>query len=135
MKAPGEDPAKAKQDAQDFVGQKRADAQSAQGRTAENTSQISDRALSAAGEAIHTATDSTSPAHVDANGNPRDWGRIPVVGSGSIHDAEVHIAEEANPTPTQFDNAVKAAQDQFIKVFGSGPVCVQATGSEAACHC
>ncbi len=134
MKAPGEDPAKAKQDARDFMNQKREDAQAAQGRTAENTSQISDRALGAAGEAIHTATDATSPAHVDASGNPRDWGGIPVVGSGSIHDAEAHNAEEANPTPAQFDNAVKAAQEQFKEVFGGGPVCVQATGSEAACR-
>jgi len=134
MKAPGEDPAKAKQDAHDFMNEKREAAQSAQGRTAENTSQINDRALSAAGEAIHTATDATSPAHVDANGNPRDWGGIPVVGSGSLHDTEVHMAEEANPTPTQFDNAVKAAQEQFREVFGGGPVCVQATGSEAVCR-
>jgi RHS repeat-associated protein len=132
MKAPGEDPAKAKQDAQEFMNRKRADAQAAQGQAPNNTSQITDRALNDAGQAIHTATDGTSPAHVDANGNPRDWGGIPVT-RGDWQAVSQHESEEASPTPAQLNSAVRAAQEQFIKVFGSGTVCVQATGSEAAC--
>lgn len=70
MKAPGEDPKQAKQDAENFMNQEREHAQARQGQIPDNVSQINDSALDAAGQAILTATDGTSPAHVDANGDP-----------------------------------------------------------------
>ena len=133
MKAPGENPAQAKQNARDFVNQKVVEGQRAQGQTPENTAAIDNRALDAVGDAIHTATDGTSPAHVDASGNPRDWSGIPVTPS-DWRAVSQHESEEATPTDAQMDNAVRAAQAVFEHTFGGGLACRQATGSEIACQ-
>jgi hypothetical protein len=76
-------------------------------------SDINVKSLKDFGEAFHIVTDGTSPAHVDANGNPRPWDGIPV--TKSEYQAEQHEAEEANPTDQQMNNAVDAAR-QALKI-------------------
>src|SRR5207253_3230169 len=70
----------------------------------QHASQINNTALDEFGQALHTAADRTSPAHTDANGDPRDWNGIPVT-PGQVAAVQEHEAEEANPTPEQFGGA------------------------------
>src|SRR5438552_11696676 len=67
----------------------------------QHASQINNTALDEFGQALHTAADRTSPAHTDANGDPRDWDGIPVT-PGQVAAVQEHEAAEANPTPEQF---------------------------------
>src|SRR5437868_2877383 len=83
----------------------------------QHASQINNTALDEFGQALHTAADRTSPAHTDANGDPRDWNGIPVT-PGQVAAVQEHEAEEANPTPEQFGGAVVAAQQAFKNNFG-----------------
>jgi len=83
----------------------------------QHASQINNTALDEFGQALHTAADRTSPAHTDANGDPRDWNGIPVT-PGQVAAVQEHEAEEGNPTPEQFGGAVVAAQQAFKNTFG-----------------
>src|SRR5438876_5571790 len=83
----------------------------------QHASQINNTALDEFGQALHTAADRTSPAHTDANGDPRDWNGIPVT-PGQVAAVQEHEAEEANPTPEQVGGAVVAAQQAFKNTFG-----------------
>src|SRR5438128_2366417 len=83
----------------------------------QHASQINNTALDEFGQALHTAADRTSPAYIDANGDPRDWNGIPVT-PGQVAAVQEHEAEEANPTPEQFGGAVVAAQQAFKNTFG-----------------
>jgi RHS repeat-associated protein len=118
LRSPGEDPAAARRaiDA-NIKGHQRA-AQRAQGETPPSqVNQITPGALNEFGQALHTVTDRTSPAHTDANGNPMEWAGIPVT-PAEVAAASQHAAEEANITAEQMDAAVKAARESFREAFG-----------------
>lgn len=80
-------------------------------------SDISDGSLKHFGNAVHTATDGTSPAHVDANGSPRMWPGVPTSGEGVAAEKE-HSAEEDNPSREQLEAAVEAARREFELTYG-----------------
>jgi RHS repeat-associated protein len=117
MKSPGENPASARSAAEKVIADQTQAAQSAQGSSPQSVGDLRFLALADAGNAIHTATDGTSPAHVDANGNPRDWGGIPTSNSERAA-ASAHLAEEDQPTEAQMQSAVAAAQSVFSNAFG-----------------
>jgi hypothetical protein len=79
--------------------------------------EIKPAALNEFGQALHTVTDRTSPAHTNQNGNPREWSGIPVT-PGEINAAQQHADEEANITPEQMNTAVNAAREAFRQTFG-----------------
>lgn len=107
MKAPGQNPQEAAQAAKSFIANQEKAAKRPDGKVS----------LWNVGLAIHTATDGTSPAHVDADGNPRDWAGIPT-SLDEAHAIEQHEAEEAHPTDSQMDAAVDAARQVYRNVFG-----------------
>jgi RHS repeat-associated protein len=76
MKSPGEDPVSARRAIDQNIKNHEEAAQKAQGGTPESASQIKPKAIKEYGEALHPVTDRTSPAHTDAEGNPRDWSGI-----------------------------------------------------------
>jgi RHS repeat-associated protein len=129
MRAPGQDPGQAKQQSADFVHTEEhlaQDVQATNGRntngnpTPSSTSDIKDGSLSLFGNAAHTVADGTSPAHVDAQGNPLPWN--PTSPSG----VEAHEAAESTITPEQMNNAVTALQGAFQTTYG------QAAAQQAA---
>lgn len=79
---------------------------------------VSRKALFAAGEAIHTATDNTSPVH---NGF-QIWrgliGKNILETFMLIRQAARHAAAEDTITDEEFDEAVKAAQEVYRITFG-----------------
>jgi len=111
MRAPGENIEQAKADTQNFISEKESEATNAMtaGKTT-TASGLSKDALTAVGDAIHTESDKTSPAHTDAAGNPREW---------IIRNFQQHNKEEATITPGQMDSAVKAERQVFQKAFGT----------------
>jgi RHS repeat-associated protein len=117
MRSPGENPAAARRAIDQNIQNHERAAQQAQGGTPDHASQINNRALDEFGQALHTTTDRTSPAHTDASGNPREWNGIPVTPEGK-QAVEQHMAEEAHPTPEQFEGAVVAAQQALKNTFG-----------------
>ena len=117
MKSRGQNPAAAAAAARSYIQNQSQAAQAIQGERPQNVASLEKDALTAVGNAIHTATDGTSPAHVDANGNPRDWGGIPT-SRAEIAAVQQHEVEEAHPTDAQIDSAVSAAQKVFIDTFG-----------------
>jgi len=117
MKSPGEDPATARRAINENIKNHEEAAKKAQGGTPEHASQIKPKAMKEFGEALHPVTDQTSPAHTDANGNPRDWSGIPSTPS-EWKAFKRHEAEEATITPGQRDNAVGAARESFGRTFG-----------------
>jgi hypothetical protein len=125
MRAPGESSAQAKQDAQNFIKAKESQARSDNGKV--STAQgIGDPSLETFGQALHTSTDGTSPAHVDADGNPRVWQGLPITPS-RVQSTLKHIDEEAHPTQQQLNNAVNAARRAFGATYGAS-ACAQASG-------
>lgn len=119
MKRPGEDATKAKEAALDFINKQEKAAQKDQGGIPDKAAGINDKALTDFGKALHTATDGTSPAHVDQNGNPRDWNGLPdPVSPGDWHAVGQHKAEESSPTAAQLEIAIIAAQQAFRNTFG-----------------
>jgi RHS repeat-associated protein len=117
MRGSNQDAAQARQQTQDFIHNKESAAQNDQGGTPNKASDIKDKSLKDFGEALHAVTDGTSPAHVDANGNPRPWDGLQSPNSAAVTQ---HEAEEANPTDQQMNNAVNAAQQTFKNTYGEG---------------
>lgn len=129
MKSPGEDPAAARKGALDSIKKAEAGAQDVQQRLNVQSgppgSAINpaipqaafEQSLTLFGKALHTKTDGTSPAHVDQEGNPRDWNGIPLT-PGDVEAIKKHKSEEATITPEQMDSAVKAARDLFRETYG-----------------
>ncbi|MGC2743574.1 MAG: RHS repeat-associated core domain-containing protein, partial [Candidatus Angelobacter sp.] len=117
MKSPGEDPVKAKQAAESYIKQHEQAAQKEQGGTPAHAADINARSINEFTQAEHAVTDGTSPAHVDANGMPRDWNGIPIT-SGDWDKVHQHEAEEADPTPEQLNNAINTAQQAFKDSYG-----------------
>ena len=120
MKSPGENPAAANRAIDQNIQNHEQAAQHAQGSTPEHANQINNGAMDEFGQALHTVTDRTSPAHTDANGNPRDWNGIPnPLSPSEVQAVQQHNAEEATATPEQFETAVVAAQQAFKTTFGN----------------
>jgi RHS repeat-associated protein len=117
MRSPGENPANARAAINEVIQNRENAAQRAQNRTPENVGQINVCAMNEFGQALHTAEDRTSPAHSDANGNPREWNEIPTTPS-EVKAAHQHGDEEAIITPEQMDSSVQAARDAFKQTFG-----------------
>jgi RHS repeat-associated protein len=117
MRSPGENPATANRAIDQNIQNHEQAAQRAQGGAPERADQINNGALNEFGQALHTATDRTSPAHTDANGNPREWSGLPTSPS-EVTAVNQHVAEEATATPEQFEIAVIAAQQAFKTTFG-----------------
>jgi hypothetical protein len=80
--------------------------------TPTSTSDIKDKSLDMFGNAAHTVADGTSPAHVDAQGDPLPWN--PLSPSG----VEAHVETEATITPEQMNSAVTAVQQAFQDTYG-----------------
>lgn len=112
MRFPSQDPLQAKLDAERFIQTQEFEAQSSIGGRPTAAENIPDKSLSAFGKALHTATDATSPAHVDPQGNPRPWNPY------SPSAVKQHNAEEAKPTPEQLKKAITAAQQEFKRTYG-----------------
>lgn len=74
---------------------------------------LKNSSLAAVGNAIHTSTDATSPAHTDSKGNPVTW-----TGLGHPIDTVNHIRAESSISTTQMSNAVSAAQGVFLATYG-----------------
>jgi RHS repeat-associated protein len=111
MRAPGENIDKAKSDTQNFINGKESAATNAMNASkTTSASGLNKDALTAVGDAMHTESDKTSPAHTDAQGNPREW---------IIMDFQEHNKEESTISPAQMDSAVKAEQQVFQKSFGA----------------
>jgi hypothetical protein len=112
MRAPTQSASEAKQETQNFIKTEEHLAQDDQKGTPANTSEINDKSMSMFGNAAHTTADSTSPAHVDAQGNPLPWN--PLSPSG----VEAHEAAESTITPDQMNTAVTALQQAFQDTYG-----------------
>jgi RHS repeat-associated protein len=114
MKSPGQNPQDAARQARESIDKRIETAKGLQGNDTTHP-----KALGIVGGAIHTATDGTSPAHIDQNGDPRDWAGLPT-SRRDIDAIRQHAAEEANPTTEQMNAAVKAARDVYRAAFGRG---------------
>jgi RHS repeat-associated protein len=121
MRAPDQSPAEAKQQAADFVHTEEHLAQDMQATNGRNTngnpmpssvSDIKDNSLSMFGNAAHTVADGTSPAHVDAQGNPLPWNPY------SLSGVEAHEAAESTISPDQMNSAVTAVRQAFQDTYG-----------------
>ena len=77
----------------------------------DNLTHLSPEALWEFGFALHGAMDSTSPAHVEDDGDPAEY----VFSAGPMLD---HIKREETITPQQMDRAVQLAQYLFGVTFG-----------------
>lgn len=117
MRSPGENPVAARQAINENIQNHEQAAQRAQGGTPEHASQINNGAMNEFGQALHTVEDRTSPAHTDANGNPREWSGVPST-PGEYQAAKQHEAEESTISPEQMNNSVQAARDAFGQTFG-----------------
>lgn len=117
MRSPGENPAAANRAIDQNIQNHEQAAQRAQGGTPEHAGQINNTALGEFGQALHTVEDRTSPAHTDANGNPREWSGIPTT-PGEIQAANQHTSEESTISNDQMNNSVQAARDAFGQTFG-----------------
>jgi hypothetical protein len=77
---------------------------------AEGHTGVAPAALSAFGNALHTTTDRTSPAHE---------GEQPWAGKPWWHYTSIwHGLREAIPSPSRFNNATNASQALFHRTFG-----------------
>jgi hypothetical protein len=87
------------------------------GKTPENVGQITGKSLDEFGQALHTATDRTSPTHTDSKGDPMVWYGIP---TNQFEEtmAAVHVAGEQTITDEQMKQAVNAAQELFKSTYG-----------------
>jgi hypothetical protein len=112
MRAPNQSPAEAKQQAQDFITTDEQLAKSVQKGTPAKASDINDKSLSLFGNAGHTVMDSTSPAHVDPQGNPLPWNPY------SPSAVKAHEAAESTISDDQMAKAVGALQQAFQDTYG-----------------
>jgi hypothetical protein len=113
MRAPGQSVAEASKLADNFVQNNQQAAQNQQQRhEAAGGEGLASGALSSFGNALHTVTDSQSPAHQGF----QEWKGTE--GVGNKVDAAQHYANEANPSQENINTAVNAAQDAFRKTFG-----------------
>ena len=105
-----QDPAVARQMADDYISGQVQDAQQAQAawEAAGNTG-LSPAALTAFGNALHTVTDRTSPAHQ----GEQPWRNKPLWSK----ETRDHIARERSITDAQKANAVNAARGLFQRTF------------------
>jgi RHS repeat-associated protein len=107
MRAPGQSPQEAIKLRDAFVGR-----ELMQARILEQAGHHDD-ALEAFGEAAHALMDSTSPYHVDANGNPKEWDVT------SPTNVAQHVRGEGNTTPTaaQKAEAIRLVQQSYRAIF------------------
>lgn len=117
MRSPGEDAAAARRAVDARIRDSEAAARRRQGNAPAGVADISPAALSKFGEGMHTVMDRTSPAHTDANGDPRVGSGIPTTPS-EARAMRQHVDEEANITPDQMDAAVNACRESFGRTFG-----------------
>jgi RHS repeat-associated protein len=97
------------QDSQNFIDQNEHDAEAIQDKwIAEGNTGIAPAAMTAFGNALHTITDETSPAHE---------GYQPWYGVWSI-EAIIHVAREQYISPARMNQATNAARSAFRKTFG-----------------
>jgi hypothetical protein len=117
MKSPGEDPAAAKAAIDQSIKVREEAVKTSGGAIPGKVDQLNDIHLYNFGEALHTVEDRTSPAHTDANGNPRDWNGLPT-STADKDQIDQHMREEANITADQMNAAVDAAHQAFKDTFG-----------------
>ena len=127
MRAPGESPESAKLKAEKFIKTKETQARNDAG-SIRDAKQIGDTSLGNFGQGLHTVADGTSPAHVDANGNPRSWPGLPTTPGQAKQELE-HKNEETHPSPQQMTNSVNAARAAFASTYG-GQLCTEAAGRQ-----
>jgi hypothetical protein len=126
MRAPSENPADAKQKANDFIGDEEHLAQGYQKATPADASKINDRLLGMFGNAAHTVADGTSPAHVDPQGNPLPWDPY------SPSAVSAHEAAESTISSDEMDAAVNAMRAAFQNTYGQAAAQQAATPSQPA---
>jgi RHS repeat-associated protein len=118
MKSPGEDPATAKRAIDQNIQNHEQAAQKAQGGTPEHAADIKPAALNEFGQVAHTVSDRDSPAHTDAQGNPRDWNGLPT-SKQEWNDVQQHRLEEAIISPEEMERSIQDLRDAFEATFGS----------------
>jgi hypothetical protein len=107
-----QDPNEAESEGNDFIAKNENDARQEQAKwIASGHTGISPKALAAFGNALHTITDRTSPAHV---GN-QPWYGTKWWQTQSI----IHYQQERKITPPQMQTATDAAQQAFRSTFGN----------------
>jgi RHS repeat-associated protein len=108
-----QDPMAAQAMGDNFIAENESSAEQAQADwIASGNTGIAPTALTAFGNALHTVTDRTSPAHA---GNQRWNGTAGVKNKIAALD---HIRRELHPTSAQRANAEQAAQNAFFRTFG-----------------
>jgi hypothetical protein len=119
MRSPGESPDSANKAINANIQKHEDSARKASGgKEPRHASQIGQGALIEFGQALHTVTDRTSPAHTDSNGNPKVWEGIPT-NPEQRKDTQEHVAEESTMSPEQEAETVSVAQDAFKTTFGT----------------
>ena len=115
MKAPGESNEKAKQDANKFISDQETKAKNDIKGPSRQLSDINDNSMVDFGKAGHTVLDGSSPAHVDADGNPREWNVFDYPG------IQAHEAEEgwSALTPERETAAIDALRQAFANTYGA----------------
>jgi RHS repeat-associated protein len=103
----------AERDSDGFIAENEHEAKNIQAQwIASGHTGISPLALAAFGNALHTVTDRTSPAHE---------GYQPWFGTKWWQKKSLkHFRQEANPWHPNVITAVRAAQDEFVRTFGFG---------------
>jgi hypothetical protein len=97
-----------------------------QGHTPEHASELYQESLHELGLALHGASDQTSPAHTDHDGNPKIWSGIPI-SPKEIEAVTAHEAEESTISPDQMKQAVNAERQLFGRAFGTNALNEAAT--------
>jgi len=136
MRSPSESASEARAKADNFIATQEAIAS----QIARQSGGITDAALDQFGEALHTVTDRTSPAHQ----GEQEWRGIGepggVFGGSSLKvaidtaAAKIHTSKESTITLDEYHKAIDAAREEYMKTFGPANF-YQATGCLQVAGC
>lgn len=116
MRGPTQNPQAASAATEFFVADQISAARSAQGDLPNTVGGIKSDSLSHVGNAIHTVTDRTSPAHTSGSGEPMVWSGLG--GKSELIMAGAHASAEATISSEHMDAAISAAQQAFGDAYG-----------------
>lgn len=116
MRGPSQAPQTASAATDSFVADQIAAAKTMQGDLPNSISGINSNSLSHVGNAIHTVTDRTSPAHTSGTGEPMVWSGL--AGKAELMMAGAHASLEATISPEHMDAAISAARQAFGDAYG-----------------
>ena len=116
MRSPSQAPQAASSATESFIANQIAAARTAQGDLPNSIGGIRSDSLSHVGNAIHTVTDRTSPAHTSGNGEPMVWSGLG--GKTELIMAGAHASSEATISSEHMDAAISAARQAFGDAYG-----------------